>query len=406
MNETRGTPPAVWVLGIAAIAIGLVLSNPVVVVASSLYLGTAAVAEVWVRLGLKELTYSRRLSARRVFPGEEVRVEFIVENRKRLPLPWVVVEDEFPQDLRITGVPVGPHYLPQRVRVVNLFSLRWWQRARRVAAITPPSRGLYRFGPTRLVCGDPLGLAQSERTMEGKAAGDDLLIVYPEVRSVTGKDAQPRALPSGRRARQKANLAEPNEFFGLREYVPGDPLKYIDWKSTARTGRLHTRILSPMPSDRSWVVVNLATVEGTFFRTDAVLAEGMISTAGSLALDLLAKGHQVGVLANSFAKEWGLYLKVPLSASPAQAALILEGLARLDIFPTMRLAEVLRRELSPGQMDSHLWLVSSKASPALEEAIDYARVSGYRISLVPVERGEEQTDGCTDESPRAAYTHH
>ncbi|MHB0886501.1 MAG: DUF58 domain-containing protein [Bacillota bacterium] len=406
MNETRGTPTAVWVLGIVAIAIGLARSNPVVVVASSLYLGMAAVAEVWVRLGLKELTYSRRLSARRVFPGEDVRVEFVVENRKRLPRPWVVVEDEFPEALSITGVPVGAHYLPRRVRVVNLFSLRWWQRARRVATITPPARGVYRLGPTRLACGDPLGLAQSERTMEGKAAGDDLLIVYPEVRSATGKEAQPRSLPSGRRARQKANLADPSEFLGLREYVPGDPFKHIDWKSTARTGRLHTRVLSPMPSGRSWVVVNLATTEAAFFRTDAVLAEAIISASGSLALDLLAKGHQVGVLANSFAKEWGLYLKVPLSASPAQAALILEGLARLDIFPTMRLAEVLRRELSPGQMDCHLWLVSPKASPALEDAIDYARVSGYSTSLVTVERGEEQADACTDENPRTAYTHH
>ena len=393
MNETRGTPFVVWVLGTVAIAIGLLLSNPVVVVASSLYLGTAAIAEVWVRLGLKDLAYFRRLSARRVFPGEEVRVEFVVENRKRLPLPWVVIEDEFPEELAITGVPVGPHHLPRRVRVVNLFSLRWWQRARRTAAITPAARGLYRFGPTHLVCGDPLGLAKADKRMEGRAAGDDLLIVYPEIVSVAGLDAQPRALPSGRRARRRANLTDPNEFFGLREYAPGDPPKYIDWKATARTGRLHTRILSPMPSDRSWVVINLATVDGAFFMTDAGLAERIISIAGSLALDLLAKGHQVGVLANAFAREWGLYLKVAPSASPAQAALILEGLARLDLFPAMPLVDVLRRELPAGQADSHLWFVSSSASPTLGEAVDYARARGYRISRVPVERGAGQAAG-------------
>lgn len=407
MNEAKGTPPAIWGLGIAGVVIGLSLSNPVVVIASSLYLGTAAVAEVWIRLGLKELTYSRRLSSSRVFPGEKVRVEFIVENRKRLPLPWVVVEDDFPENLRITGVPVGAHHLPRRVRVVNLFSLRWWQRAKRTAAITPPSRGFYRFGPSRLVCGDPLGLARSEKTIEGKSAGHDVLIVYPKIGSVTSEDVGPRALPSGRRAQQRVNLADPNEFLGLREYAPGDPLKHIDWKSTARTGRLHTRILSPTPSDRSWVVVNLATMEEMFYRTDAMLAEDIISTAGSLALDLLAKGHQVGILADSFAREWGLYLRIPPSGSPSQAALILEGLARLDIYPSMSLVNVLRHELSAAQADCHLWFVATGTSPNLKAAIDYAKAGGFSVSWVAVRREEGQTGAeHSDENTTTAHFRH
>lgn len=34
------------------------------------------------------------------------------------------------------------------------------------------------------------------------------------------------------------DLGDSPEFFGLKEYMPGDPLKHIDWKATARSGKV------------------------------------------------------------------------------------------------------------------------------------------------------------------------
>jgi uncharacterized protein (DUF58 family) len=377
-----------WWPGLGAFILGLLLRNPVVVAAALLFLTIAGASEVWVRHGLGGLAYHRRLSTTRVFPGERFEVEFIVENRKRLPLPRLVVEDDFPAGLELQGVPVTSHHQAGRVRVSNLFALRWWQRVRRTAAAVAGGRGVYRFGPALVVCGDPLGLAQTEMTVEGPAGGTEALIVYPQLIPVTRWPATARALPSGRRARPRVGLADPYDFFGLREYVPGDPLKYLDWKATARTGRLHTRILHPLPSDRAWVVVDISTAAHPYLGTDRDIAETVISMAASLALELLRAGQQVGVLANAYARDWGPALRVAPSSAPAQAALILEGLARLDVFPSTALDDLIRRELPASAADHHLWFVGWSDAPGLGRALDHARARGFRATWIQIEQKE------------------
>ena len=53
----------------------------------------------------------------------------------------------------------------------------------------------------------------------------------------------PRRRPSGRTTgmRPRRTVGAGSELHQLREYVQGDPLARIDWKATARTGRLVTR---------------------------------------------------------------------------------------------------------------------------------------------------------------------
>ncbi len=49
------------------------------------------------------------------------------------------------------------------------------------------------------------------------------------------------------------------ELESLRPYVHGDSIKDIDWKSTARTGNVHTRLYSPLRDQRILVVVDCSS---------------------------------------------------------------------------------------------------------------------------------------------------
>lgn len=391
MIEGRPTA-APWWFGLGLVIAGLLWSNPVVVAVALLWLAVLATGEVWVRVGPREVSYRRHLSTERAFPDEEVRVEFVIENRKRLPLPRVVVEDEFPEGLALTGAAVSAHHQPGRAWVTNLFALAGWQRVRRTAFGRAGERGVYRFGPATLVCGDPLGLAQTTREVPAGESGSELLIVYPRLAPEVGRDAAPRGLPSGRRARARAGVADPYDFVGLREYVPGDPLKLIDWKATARAGKLQTRVLHPVPSRRAWIAVDISSAEHPFLGTDRDLAERIITTAATLAVRFLGQGQQVGILANAFAREWGPALKVAPSSAPSQAALVLEGLARLDVFPSMPLETLMRRELAPSAADHHLWFVGWAEAPGMAGCLALAEALGFRVNWVRLDRGEVSGD--------------
>ncbi|MDQ1466874.1 MAG: hypothetical protein QOH10_1289, partial [Actinomycetota bacterium] len=109
--------------------------------------------------------------------------------------------------------------------------------ARAAYRVPTERRGRYEIGPLRASVGDPFGL--SSRTW--RAAGLDEVIVQPRVHDVMplpeggGED-----LDSDDR-RVVGRLDVTGEFLMLREYAPGDDLRRVHWKSTARHQRMMIR---------------------------------------------------------------------------------------------------------------------------------------------------------------------
>jgi len=104
--------------------------------------------------------------------------------------------------------------------------------------VRPVARGRGVGGQLALRVLGPLGLAWWQARVELPWR----VTVFP---SLVG--ASPRALPPQARRRREAglrNVRRPGEgrlFEGLREWVPGDDTRIIDWKATARRGKLIAR---------------------------------------------------------------------------------------------------------------------------------------------------------------------
>lgn len=98
--------------------------------------------------------------------------------------------------------------------------------------LLPLRRGNIHFDGYVLGRSDPLGLRRSE---VHNADGCNLLVL-PRLYSA------PQLFFEGKRKYHQGGIiaaqrqGDSNEFLSLREYVHGDPIKHIDWKSTARTG--------------------------------------------------------------------------------------------------------------------------------------------------------------------------
>jgi len=87
-------------------------------------------------------------------------------------------------------------------------------------------RGDQTIGPTTIRVRDALGLV--ERTHHVEARTD--LLVYPAVTRVNGEQLFRRTMGP--------EIDERSEFDRLREYVPGDRLRDVHWKSTAKLNEL------------------------------------------------------------------------------------------------------------------------------------------------------------------------
>ncbi|WP_106815864.1 DUF58 domain-containing protein [Microbacterium timonense] len=159
------------------------------------------------------------------------------------------------------------------------------EAAEELFAIPTSRRAVVKVGPVSVVRGDPLGLF--ERVHRRDEPVD--LFVHPRTVLFSGQSLgflrDLEGLP--------ATDLSPDDvsFHALREYQPGDDLRHVHWKSTARTG--HMMVRQYEETRRSHFVIGLSTSPSDYRDDDEF--ELAISAAGSLGLRALRDSHRVEV---------------------------------------------------------------------------------------------------------------
>ena len=252
------------------------------------------VPEIWYRRALRNLTIRQQVNQHRAFFGETITLSLSVENQKLLPLPWLEMEDEIPASLTLLTGRASPTYKPNRMALINTFSLWSFQRVTRRYRIRCAARGVYTFGPALVRSGDPFGWLVREDTV----AVSEQLMVYPLIAPIESFGLPPRH-PFGERATPRRLLEDPLRFAGVREYVLGDDPRRIHWKATARAGELRSKIYEPSSQYRLLILLDINSYQVPWMGLDPEIQELTICAAASLASWALDEGYVVGLLANS-----------------------------------------------------------------------------------------------------------
>lgn len=152
-------------------------------------------------------------------------------------------------------------------------------------------RAVLPLGPVRSVRQDPLELLRREVMWTEPQE----IFVHPRtVRLDNASTGFIRDL-EGLATRDLSN--DDVSFHALREYVPGDDLRYVHWRSTARTNKLMIRQFEE--TRRSQVVIVLATRPADYADPDEF--ELAISCAASLSRSAQSEGKEVTVFTSDVA---------------------------------------------------------------------------------------------------------
>ena len=112
-------------------------------------------------------------------------------------------------------------------------------------------RGRYRLDAARLVIEDPFGLERVERRLDAGGA----MVVYPRVHDLDRLFSDGGA-PGGTGRRLLLSRTSGYDLHSVREYQHGESLRRVDWKSTAKRGKLMVRELEDSPRDEACVVLD------------------------------------------------------------------------------------------------------------------------------------------------------
>jgi uncharacterized protein (DUF58 family) len=321
----------------------------------------------------RAFSFTRTPDRRVVGWGGRLEVTVSVTNAKLLPLVWLRLRDDWPLGLEPHGFALEPARWADCQRLTQTLSLRWYERLRRHYRVDCRQRGQHWFGPATLEAGDPFGITGVVSEVKER----EPVLVLPKVLTVEGLE-----LITGRPLVESAALRslarDPVELRGTRPYRPGDPLRSVNWRATARTGELHTDESEPTSLAAVRLLLDVGVYQHAWQGVDPERVELLCAVTASLASAFADGGHAVGLASNALLA--GCWRAVDLE--PAEGALdeVLETLARVIVLPPDDFARVLAAEADDeAQTADRVIVTPALRAPARAEL---ARLRAWRPAVV------------------------
>jgi uncharacterized protein (DUF58 family) len=341
---------------------------------------TAGLTWAWNRYCLVGLVFERQLSARTVFPGDQLDLTVTVVNRKPLPVVGLSVEDELADALVPVDWETTIGLAPGRRLMHFATSVRPYERVSWRIKLTCERRGFHEFGPALLRAGDSLGFFTTRRT----SAAANAVIVYPRIHELE-ELGFPALQPFGETRVARHLLTDPARVVGIRDYRPEDPFRGIHWKATARLMRLQVKVEEPVTDPQLGIFVNLDTFDHYWEGLDVQVAEQAIEVAASIAVWAERQRFATGIYANGIIAGSDQALRVAPGRGPSQVPRILEGLAKLSPYSTINFARMLSLETHRFPWGSTLVIVTRMMPEALQAQLSSLIAAGKQVVLIPIE---------------------
>ena len=236
---------------------------------------------LWTWLTLRGVALQRTTRTRRSQVGRMFHESFSVRKTGILPKLWLEIHDH--SDL--------PGHQASQV-VPSLIGSNEYQWDVETLCVV---RGEFQLGPLTVISSDPFGFIRAPR----RVSATENLIVYPMTVDLN-KVVLPIGFLSGGDAQRQLTHEITTNASSIRDYVAGDSMNRIHWRSTARTGNIMVKEFELDPLVDIWLFSD--------FSSDSLYEEQ--------GLRRLAQGGQVVVDRNRIppsTEEYGVVIAASLA---------------------------------------------------------------------------------------------
>ena len=238
---------------------------------------------LWARGLSRHLSFVRELRYGWVQVGDALEERFTLDNRSGFSATWVEIEDRSSL----------PGYNASLATGVDGHGANQWRKKS-----TCTRRGVYFLGDTLLHTGDPFGIYTVTIRNSARAS----LMVMPPVVPLPILDIIPGGF--GGDGRPTPNAPEDTiDASTIREYAPGDSMRLVHWKTTARQGKFFVRLFDGAPASDWWILLDLQNTAQVGEGENSTEEHGVI-LAASLADRGLGEHLGVGLVINGGRLNW------------------------------------------------------------------------------------------------------
>ncbi|HEQ71857.1 MAG TPA: DUF58 domain-containing protein [Spirochaetia bacterium] len=327
------------------------------------------------------LRVTRNFTTAWTYRGEQVNITVSITNRSLFTAHNLFAVDS-----------AGKLFL--RGESSGLFTLRARQTARLSFGVFGDKRGIYTLGPLRLSGADPLALYPWSMTVQEAAT----VVIYPHVFPL--RLPIDRGLPSGTIPVFDPAYEDITSFRSIREYLPGDSLRRVNWKVSARLGSLFTMQYTPSLSFQAVVLLNLLE-EDYPLRYRHTIIEYSIEIAASLVHAAIAAGQNAGLFTYGRIDSDTGPLNFPVHKEAGHGMHILETLARVASTPRKKdFIDLFMASRISLPFASRVWYVGPPLETAQLDRLRVLKRHGITVEFFPTAREHEFSERLSqDEFP-------
>lgn len=248
--------------------------------------------------------------------------------------------------------------------------------------VSNEKRGKHRVGPVVIKGCDPFRLFPWSKTLNEYID----IVIYPKLYPLE------TLLTSGE-VGGALNVSDPvfldsSSLKGIRKYIPGDPIKSINWKATAKSGKLHVMEFNNTKETPIFVLLDIDK-NNYPNRYRYQFIERSIETAASLIVSNGTKNQPCGLFIRSEKGRCNL----PISSGEAHIVAILETLSTLD-FDNRDNTTLLESFLELGYnipQSCSVYIISPDLK-VNKHGISLLMKRGYSITRITTGGSEEESD--------------
>lgn len=214
---------------------GLIIVPKILLLVSAACIVTDALLLFWLRKGI----FGYRQVADRLSNGDENEIQIYVESFYPFHAHLEII-DEIPHQFQKRDVLFKEILAPSKHKTINYF-------------LRPVKRGVYEFGAVRVLASTPLQLLKRRFTFSNHTE----IPVYPsyiQMRKYELLAISNRLREVG--VKKIRRLGHNQEFELIKEYVPGDDVRTINWKATARRRHLMVNHYQDERSQQVYCVID------------------------------------------------------------------------------------------------------------------------------------------------------
>ena len=194
-----------------------------------------------------DVKITRSFDSDQVFENSNVSIDLIVQNKGR-SVGFLEIYDNLPSEIEVNN---GSNHTIIRLHKDELVINKYNVNCR--------LRGQYRLGNPRLRIYNPSFLFFYESDIQSKSS----LVVLPQIEQIEGVDLSTDFPKMYQGAMPIRRIGTSGEFYGIREYFPGDDFKNINWRVFGKTRKLMVNQFEREDISDLMLVLDAREISGT-----------------------------------------------------------------------------------------------------------------------------------------------